>query len=237
LAITVKSRKAYLVNSLFVLGGADSACFELQRTAATATNPNWFMFLLWGLLLVFVAQRRLEYLDMPPWWSLPITTMSLGCLMLLFVPQVAKFWVSQIAFFLPQLPLLLGKTEERPPAELAWGRIHYTVMVVAVVDLPLFYLLRGGARTYAPIFVVAMAYLTSRRFLDVGFPRWWAAPYSLVALSPCAALWVRSDTRFLLILLASTVLQLPAMLLKNGWQPSEEKPQGGPKPKNRDRGD
>lgn len=70
------------------------------------------------------------------------------------------------------------------------------------------------AHSWVPVsvLVILLMYMTARRFVETGWSRWWAIPYALFTISPCAVLFFgpRMDVR--LIALGMAVLQVPAMV-------------------------
>jgi hypothetical protein len=64
----------------------------------------------------------------------------------------------------------------------------------------------------AGVLVVLLMYMTARRFVETGWSRWWAIPYALFTLVPCAVLFSGSHMDVRLIALGMVVLQVPAMV-------------------------
>jgi hypothetical protein len=63
----------------------------------------------------------------------------------------------------------------------------------------------------ATLFIL-LIWVTVRRFVGMIKPQWWAVPYSLITVSPCAVLYCNPTFNIFLVLAGVLVLQLPAML-------------------------
>ncbi len=70
--------------------------------------------------------------------------------------------------------------------------------------------------------VLLLMYMTARRFTDIGWSRWWAIPYALLALSPVAVLFFIPQMDARLITLGNLFLQIPVIAWpgKKGIVPS-----------------
>jgi hypothetical protein len=72
----------------------------------------------------------------------------------------------------------------------------------------------GPAWTILPFYAPLLAYVTLCRFLDVGWTRWIAIPYSILTFSPYLLLFGGYTTNYWIPVAGAIVFQLPAILAK-----------------------
>lgn len=94
-------------------------------------------------------------------------------------------------------------------------RHWYALGVVVCVDVPLGASVRSLPWPYIAAYISLMVWITARRFFDCRWSRWWAIPYSLIALSPYYALHYNRDANLALVTVAAVLMELPAMLSKS----------------------
>jgi uncharacterized membrane protein YhaH (DUF805 family) len=70
----------------------------------------WFLAMLaYGLAAGAGIRRRLAYLGWSKWWILPAFLLSVGSLMSMLVFHIGGFPTWMLVYFLPHLPLLVGR--------------------------------------------------------------------------------------------------------------------------------
>lgn len=65
---------------------------------------------------------------------------------------------------------------------------------------------------YAGFLVMVLVYVTARRFIEIGWFRYWAVLYAFFTLSPYSILCFYSHTNVRLITPVIVILQIPAMI-------------------------
>jgi hypothetical protein len=103
-------------------------------------------------------------------------------------------------------------------------RVPYAVGIFLFVDAPagqnLHQALTTGDPWRVPVWGVGIFYLllaiyaTSGRLWDIGLPRWYAVPYSILTFAPYLLLFYNHTMSFWIAVFAVIVLQLPVMILK-----------------------
>lgn len=218
----LKSRREYITFSFFSLLWIYSFSKGLfdRRLDSGEHLANVMLLLGWGCLLAFAVHRRLLYLGFSPWWGLPIVAISFGATTLLTIFAQVQLWILPLIYFVPQVPLITGKTEEpHPRPKFPFPRVEYTLKVLVLVDLPFSWLMQTPKQFWvvASVCGPVMVYLTAGRFRDIGFAHWSALPYTLIALSPYLQFYLRPGMSRWSLVLAAIVLQTPAMFLRKRW--------------------
>jgi hypothetical protein len=81
----------------------------------------------------------------------------------------------------------------------------------------------GPAWTVLAFYFPLLAYPTACRFIDAGWARWIAEPFSILTLSPYLLLFHNHTMSFWLPVAAAVVLQLPAILVMGKNIPNRTK--------------